>query len=185
MLGDCSLGVLGIGLAFGLALLAMMYVVGPISGCHLNPAVTLALLLARRVSRRHALYAVIGQVIGAIIGAALVLGIASGRDGFERGAFGSNGWDRDGFSGLGATIVAEILFTALLVLVDARRDGARASTPRSPAWPSGSPTPLAHLVDVHGRRHRPQPGPQPRRRRSSPTPIPTRSASSGRSSCSR
>jgi aquaporin Z len=117
VLGDSSLGVLGIGLAFGIALLAMMYVVGPVSGCHLNPAVTLALLLTRRVSRRHALYAVIGQVVGAILGAALVLGIASGRDGFERGPFGANGWDRDGLSGLGATIVAEILFTALLVLV--------------------------------------------------------------------
>ena len=117
VLGDSSLGVLGIGLAFGLALLAMMYVLGPVSGCHLNPAVTLALLLARRVSRKHALYAVIGQVLGAIIGAALVFGIASGRDGFTRGSFGSNGWDRDGFSGLGSTMVTEILFTALLVLV--------------------------------------------------------------------
>ena len=117
VLGDSTIGVLGIALGFGLALLAMMYVIGPVSGCHLNPAVTLALFLARRVSGRHALYAVIGQVLGAVIGAALVLGIASGRDGFERGTFGANGWDRDGFSGLGSTIVTEIVFTALLVLV--------------------------------------------------------------------
>lgn len=117
VLGDTSLGVLGIALSFGLALLVMMYVIGPVSGCHLNPAVTLALLLAKRVSKKHAVYAWIGQVVGAVFGAALVYGIASGRDGWERDAFGANGWDRDGLNGLGSTIIVEILFTALLVVV--------------------------------------------------------------------
>jgi len=117
VLGDSSLGVLGISLSFGVALLAMMYVIGPVSGCHLNPAVTLALLLAKRVNMKHATYAWIGQFVGAVLGAALVYGIASGRDGWDRDAFGANGWDRDGLNGLGSTIVVEILFTALLVVV--------------------------------------------------------------------
>jgi len=117
VLGGETLGVLGVALAFGFALLVMMFVVAPVSGCHLNPAVTLAMLIAQRVSAKHALYAVIGQVIGAFAGAAIVWGIASGRPAWVRGSFGANGWDRSGFSGLGSTMVVEIVFTALLVLV--------------------------------------------------------------------
>ena len=54
---------------------------------------------------------------GGIFGAAVVYGIASGRDGWEAGGFASNGWDRDGFSGMGAAIIVEIVFTALFVVV--------------------------------------------------------------------
>ncbi|MGI9030838.1 MAG: aquaporin [Ilumatobacteraceae bacterium] len=114
--GD-DLGVLGISLAFGFALLLMVYVIGPISGCHINPAVTLGFLLTRKIPLRHAAWAWLAQLLGGIFGAAVLFGIASGRDGFERGGFASNGWDRDGFSGLGAAIIVEIVFTALFVLV--------------------------------------------------------------------
>lgn len=112
-----ELGLVGVSLAFGFALLTMAYVVGPISGCHINPAVTLGMLLAKKIMPRHAMYAWAAQVLGGIFGAAVIYGIASGRDGWERGGFASNGWDRDGFSGLGAAIVVEIVFTALLVFV--------------------------------------------------------------------
>jgi aquaporin Z len=121
---------LGVSLGFGLSLLVMAYCIGPISGCHINPAVTLGMWLARKVNGRHAIAAVIGQIIGAIAGAAMIWGIARGNDSFARGNFASNGYDRIPFTdtnpsaiggkpfySLGAAMAVEILFTALLVLV--------------------------------------------------------------------
>jgi aquaporin Z len=110
-----EIGLLGISLAFGFALLIMAYVVGHVTGCNINPAVTLGMLLTRKLTLRAAVYYWVAQVLGGIFGAAIVYGIASGRDGFERGNFFSNGFDREGFSGLGAAIIVEIVFTALLV----------------------------------------------------------------------
>ena len=112
-----AIATLGIALAFGFALLLMAYVIGPISGCHINPAITLGFLLTNKIPLRHALWAWAAQLAGGIFGAAVIFGIASGRDGWERGGFASNGWDRDGFSGLGAAIIVEIVFTALFVVV--------------------------------------------------------------------
>ncbi len=117
ILAGPAIGTLGIALAFGLALLAMAYVVGPTTGCNINPAVTLGLLLSRKLTLKESIYYWVAQLLGAIFGAAIIYGIASGRDGWERGGFASNGWDRDGFSGLGAVIIVEIVFTALLVYV--------------------------------------------------------------------
>jgi len=119
--GDASIGAgllktLIVALGFGLSFLIMWYVIGPISGCHINPAITLGMLLARKVNTTHAVYAWIGQVIGAVGGAAVIYGIASGRDGFERGQFAANLWSGPYF-GLGSTIVVEVLLTALLVMV--------------------------------------------------------------------
>jgi aquaporin Z len=111
------IGILGVALAFGLALLVMAYVIGPISGCNINPAVTLGLLLTKKIDTARAVFSWIGQVVGGIIGALIIFVIANSRDGFERGGFASNGWDRDGFSSLGATIVVEIVFTAIFVWV--------------------------------------------------------------------
>lgn len=120
-----EIGQVGVALSFGFALLIMAYVIGPISGCHINPAVTLAMWLTRKVQLRQAVFSWIAQVLGGIFGAAVIFGIASGRDGWERGGFASNGWDRDGFSGLGSAIVVEIVFTALLVLVVLASTGRR------------------------------------------------------------
>jgi aquaporin Z len=119
--GDASTAVgliriLMIALGFGLSLLIMCYVIGPISGCHINPAVTLGMLLARKVDMTQAIYSWIGQVVGAIGGAAIIFGIASGQDGYERGQFAANLWTGPYF-GLGSAIVVEVILTALLVLV--------------------------------------------------------------------
>jgi aquaporin Z len=119
--GDASTGagllkILIIALGFGFSLMIMCYVIGPISGCHINPAVTLGMLLARKVSTMHAVYAWIGQVVGAVGGAAIIFGIASGRDGFHRGQFAANLWSGK-YYGLGSAIVVEVLLTALLVMV--------------------------------------------------------------------
>jgi len=75
--GD-KIGYVGIALAFGLSLLAMAYAIGPISGCHINPAVTAGMLMTGKINGRDATGYVVAQVIGGIIAAGLVLFIASG-----------------------------------------------------------------------------------------------------------
>ena len=116
VLAGPDVGIVGIAIAFGLSLLIMAYVIGPISGCHINPAVTLALFLTKTVSGAHAIFSVVGQIVGAAVGGAIVLGIANGRDDFDRGAFASNRWSGS-FAGLGSAIVVEVVLTALLVVV--------------------------------------------------------------------
>src|SRR5262245_49369235 len=78
---------LTIAFAFGFGYLIMTYAIGPISGCHINPAVTFGLWLARRINAMHLFFAMIGQFLGAAIGAFIVWGIANGVDGFDRGSF--------------------------------------------------------------------------------------------------
>src|SRR5271154_3606648 len=78
VLAGSHIGFVGVAFAFGLALLAMVYSIGPISGCHINPAVTLGVLLAKRIGERDALMYVVAQIFGAIAASALILLIASG-----------------------------------------------------------------------------------------------------------
>lgn len=111
-----SIGILGIALGFGLSLAIMAYVIGPISGCHINPAVTLGMLLTRKINGAHAVMAWLGQLLGGVAGAAIIYGIASGRDDFQRGQFAANLWSGH-YYGVGAAIVAEIVLTAVLVMV--------------------------------------------------------------------
>jgi aquaporin Z len=118
--GD-KIGFLGISVAFGLSLLAMAYAVGPISGCHINPAVTLGALIAGKLDRRLVPGYWVAQILGAIIAAAVLLlvakGIAGGYDPVAAG-FGTNGYDDRSplHYGLLSVIVAEIVLTAVLVL---------------------------------------------------------------------
>jgi aquaporin Z len=121
ILAGNSLGPLGIALAFGFSLMVMTYAIGPISGCHVNPAVTLAMVLTRKTSKAAAPFYIIGQILGAVIGGGIIYSIASGTEIFERkrNFFGSNAWGSQtlGGYGLGSTIVVELVFTALLVFV--------------------------------------------------------------------
>lgn len=139
-------GLLGVSVAFGVSLAVMAYVIGPISGCQVNPAVTVALLLARKVTGTQAVFAVIGQVIGAVGGAAVVFGIASGRDDFIRGEFASNVWSGDRY-GLGAAIVAEVVLTAVLVVVALATTRPR-SVPGIGGLVLGLTYTLTHLVSI-------------------------------------
>jgi aquaporin Z len=81
--GD-KIGFVGVSLAFGLSLLAMVYTIGPISGCHINPAVTLGVLLARKINLKDATFYVVAQIAGAVLASAVILFIAHGgpNDGF-------------------------------------------------------------------------------------------------------
>jgi aquaporin Z len=78
VLAGSYIGFVGVSFAFGLSLLAMVYTIGPISGCHINPAVTLGVLLAKRIGARDAAMYVVAQIFGAIAASALVLLVAAG-----------------------------------------------------------------------------------------------------------
>jgi aquaporin Z len=115
-----KIGNLGVALAFGLSLLTMVYAIGPISGCHINPAVTVGMLVARKINSRNATFYVIAQCIGAIIAAALIWLIANGIPGgydATAGGLGANGFGQHSpghYSAL-ACFLAEAILTAFLI----------------------------------------------------------------------
>lgn len=120
VLAGPKIGFLGVSLAFGLALLAMVYTIGPISGCHINPAVTLGLLLTRKIGGRDAIGYVAGQVLGAIAAAGLLLLIAKGvPGGYDAAAtgFGANGYGAHSPShySVVAVFAIEVVLTFFLV----------------------------------------------------------------------
>jgi aquaporin Z len=118
--GD-RIGFLGVSFAFGLSLLAMVYTIGPISGCHVNPAVTVGLMMAGKFDKRHAAGYILAQCVGAVLAAGVVLLIAKGAPGGYSAAaegLGSNGYGAaspEGYGG-GAAFLAEVALTFLLVL---------------------------------------------------------------------
>ena len=81
MLAGDKIGFAGVAFAFGLSLLAMVYTIGPISGCHINPAVTVGLLLSGKFESKHVPGYIIAQILGAIVASAVLLMIATGRNG--------------------------------------------------------------------------------------------------------
>jgi aquaporin Z len=120
--GSFPLGMLPVAFAFGLSLMAMAYFIGPISGCHINPAVTVSMWVAGRIEQRDAIGYIIAQLIGGIVGAAIVYLIAVGRaGGYDAGVsgLGQNGWGA-GYGGeynLLAAIVTELVATFLFTAV--------------------------------------------------------------------
>ena len=119
--GAGHVGQLGIAFGFGLAIVAMAYGIGPVSGCHVNPAVSFGAFVAGRMSAGEMFKYWGAQVLGAIVGAGVLYVIASGKPGFEMGewALGSNGWG-PGYLGeysIGAAIMFEIVATFLFVVV--------------------------------------------------------------------
>lgn len=114
VLGGDHVGQLGIALAFGLAIVAMAYGIGPISGCHVNPAVSLAVFVAGRMSLRDMAGYWVAQFSGALAGAAVLAAIAGTAHGL-----GQNGWG-PGYLGefpLPAAAIFEVVMTALFVIV--------------------------------------------------------------------
>lgn len=119
--GVGNVGQLGISFAFGLAIVAMAYGIGPISGCHVNPAVSLGAFVSGRMSAGEMVQYWIAQVVGAVAGAGVLYVIASGGAGFAMGeyALGSNGWGDDYLGGytMTAALVFEVVATFLFVVV--------------------------------------------------------------------
>jgi aquaporin Z len=114
-----GIGFVGVALAFGLTLLTMAYTIGPISGCHINPAVTVGLWLAKRFPARDVIPYIIVQVIGAIAAAGVLYLIASGKPGFTVGQFASNGYDllSPGGYNMASALIAEIVLTFFFLMV--------------------------------------------------------------------
>jgi aquaporin Z len=115
------IGIYGISMAFGFSLLIAAYIVGPISGCHINPAITLGMAITKKIEMAKVPAYIIGQLVGAVVGGGLIFAIASGKDGFDASVsgFATNGWgDRspDGYN-FAAMMVTEIVFTAVLMFV--------------------------------------------------------------------
>ena len=117
---NLGIGFAGVALAFGLTLLTMAFTIGPISGCHINPAVSVGLVVGRRFPVSELLPYVVAQVLGAIVGSATLYVIARGKEGFSlSGGFASNGYgvhSPDGYS-LVACFVAEVVLTMFFLLV--------------------------------------------------------------------
>ncbi len=131
VLAGGRIGFLGVALAFGLSVLAMVYTVGPISGAHLNPAVTVGLLLSGKFEKRYTLGYIVAQCIGAILAAGVVLALAKGAPGGYSAADG--GLAANGFGahspeqyGAGAAFLAEVVLTFFLVLTVLGSTDARA-----------------------------------------------------------
>lgn len=116
---ELGIGFAGVALAFGLTVLTMVYAIGHISGCHLNPAVTLGLWLGGRFNAKEILPYIIAQVMGGIAGAAILYLIASGKPGFETGGFAANGYGEhspDGY-GLVAALACELVMTFMFLII--------------------------------------------------------------------
>jgi len=115
-----GIGFVGVSLAFGLTVLTMAYAIGHISGCHLNPAVSVGLWAGGRFEGKELVPYVLAQVLGAIAAGAVLYTIASGAPGFDVSkGFASNGFDAHspGGYGLTAALVCEVVMTALFLIV--------------------------------------------------------------------
>jgi aquaporin Z len=120
VLAGKHIGFMGIAFAFGLSILAMVYAIGPISGCHINPAVTFGMWLSRKIGAKDSCMYVIAQIIGAILAAGCVLFIARGMPGgyvahVSGLAADGYGAHSPGLYSMGAGFVVEVILTAFLV----------------------------------------------------------------------
>ena len=144
-----GIGFLGVALAFGLTLLTMAFAIGHISGCHLNPAVSVGLVVAKRFPLSDLLPYVVAQVTAAIAAAAVLYVIASGKPGFELGGFASNGYGAHSPGGysLLACLVAEALLTFMFLVIILGATDRRAPQALAPVA-IGLGLTLIHLIGI-------------------------------------
>jgi aquaporin Z len=122
------MGILPVALAFGLSVMAMIYAIGPISGCHINPAVTIGVVAAGRMTAAEGVGYIIAQFIGGALGALVLYLILSGRIApydLAKDGLGQNGWGPDylGKFGLMAAFVTEVVATFIFIFVILRATG--------------------------------------------------------------
>jgi aquaporin Z len=145
-----GIGLLGVSLAFGLTVLTMAYAIGHVSGCHLNPAVTVGLTCGGRFPVRLVLPYIVAQVIGAIVGAAVLYDIAMGAPGFNVAAgFAANGYAEHspGKYGLSACFLAEAVLTMMFLFVIMGATHGKAPTGFAPVA-IGLALTLIHLISI-------------------------------------
>lgn len=144
-----GIGFAGVALAFGLTVLTMAYTIGHISGCHLNPAVTLGLWAGGRFSGKDIPLYVIAQVLGAVIAAYLLYFIASGQSGWEMGAFAANGFGEHspGKYSLVAGVTMEVVMTFMFLIVIMGATDKRAPAGFAPIA-IGLALTLIHLISI-------------------------------------
>ncbi len=146
---EVGIGLLGVSLAFGLSVLTMAYAIGPISGCHLNPAVTVGLVVAGRFAQSKALGYVLAQLVGAIVAAFILYIVASGKAGANLGGFAANGFGELSPGGYGALsgLLIELVTTFMFLIVILG-----ATSPKAPAGMApiaiGLALTLIHLVSI-------------------------------------
>lgn len=147
---DVGIGLTGVSLAFGLTVLTMAFAIGHISGCHLNPAVTIGLWAGGRFPAKKIAPYVVAQVLGGIVAGAILLVIASGKAGFDASAgFASNGYGEHspgGYSLLSA-LVTEIVMTMVFLVVILGSTDARAPKGFAPIA-IGLALTLIHLISI-------------------------------------
>ena len=146
---EVGIGLLGVSLAFGLTVLTMAFAIGHISGCHLNPAVSVGLLVGGRFSGSELLPYIIAQVLGGIAGAAVLFVIASGQAGFETAGFASNGYGEHspGQYSLTAALVTEVVMTFMFLLIILGATDRRAPAGLAPVA-IGLGLTLIHLISI-------------------------------------
>jgi aquaporin Z len=145
-----GIGLLGVSLAFGLTVLTMAYAIGHISGCHLNPAVSIGLWAGGRFPASRLLPYIVAQVLGAIAAGGVLYLIASGKSGFELAAgFASNGYGAHSPGGysLTAALVTEVVMTMMFLLIIMGATDARAPAGFAPL-PIGLGLTLIHLISI-------------------------------------
>ena len=145
-----GIGMLGVSFAFGLSLLTMIYAIGPISGCHLNPAVTVGLCIGGRFPAREIPFYVLAQVGGSIVAAMLLLFIVTGSPDYDAGVgLGANGYGQfspGGYS-LGACFITEAVLTAGFLFVIMGATDRRAPAGFAPIA-IGLALTLIHLISI-------------------------------------
>ena len=144
-----GIGLLGVSLAFGLTVLTMAYAIGHISGCHLNPAVSVGLVVGKRFPAGELPAYVVAQVVGAVIGAGVLYVIASGKPGFELGGFAANGFGEHspGHYSMLAAGVAEVVLTFMFLMIILGATDQRAPAGFAPIA-IGLGLTLIHLVGI-------------------------------------
>ncbi len=148
--GNLGIGFVGVALAFGLTVLTMAFAIGHISGCHLNPAVSIGLWAGGRFEAKELLPYIVAQVVGAIAAGGVLFIIASGKAGFDlAGGFASNGYGEHspgGYSML-AALVTEVVMTMMFLIVILGATDKRAPQGFAPAA-IGLCLTLIHLISI-------------------------------------
>ena len=148
-----NVGALGVAFAFGLSLLCMAYLIGRISGCHINPAVTIGMIMAKKLDAAKSAPYFIGQFVGGIIGAGIIALTLSGTDGFlsraQDAGFASNGYGEHSPGGysMTAALVCEVVMTMFFLIIILGATDQRAPAGFAPIA-IGLALTLIHLISI-------------------------------------